>query len=592
MDKMASGIEQCSFAAKKRPEADRKLGLTGKVKLPSLLECNFNRRLTSRSVHYFTTGTGVDRCTMRDVNAEPTPFWSPPDTDEVTYRMLHKVCRKLCREEEARYDVITRPNYRSRQKLDILKRLRVPDEELECKEPGLLDIDPQYFKILEGRPIKQKVNKRKYVEEVRETLKTKLEVGYQLDEVMNIEEKFKEEQKRLKNAETLYEVFADSFNEFVEEDHESTMKLLHDVQTETEKSTNKRIQLKKLEKQLEVVKCQVSVLEGNWRNCKLLQKFLYMASPMHWRKQHDYIHRTGHNSVLLVSEMSTLFGRYRLSPTEPEVSLDKLLDLFLTDIQTAEEPLLYFAKPCELLQVFQNMELQNLNCLLHCEDLTDPVKTVQQGFTEAQKQFETESARIADKIKDLETAVTWEEDTIQSLKAKARELLCGLFKDQVVGESTLRLHVFVEDVYETCVARKDSSLGLLEMMSAVEMKMESLLLRLDCLPSEIVRMAETKVYEEDARVKKEAELAEVRMKLMEKLTWRLRRALEPPAYSHGKPLKPRSEPPPMRKKKPKSEKPLTDEEKDFLNFFTDYCRHVDNARDYLVMKRTYEFVQK
>ena len=116
MDKMASGIEQCSFAAKKRPEADRKLGLTGKVKLPSLLECNFNRRLTSRSVHYFTTGTGVDRCTMRDVNAEPTPFWSPPDTDEVTYRMLHKVCRKLCREEEARYDVITRPNYRSRQK--------------------------------------------------------------------------------------------------------------------------------------------------------------------------------------------------------------------------------------------------------------------------------------------------------------------------------------------------------------------------------------------------------------------------------------------------------------------------------------------
>ncbi|GFG33888.1 hypothetical protein Cfor_09859 [Coptotermes formosanus] len=589
---MASGIEPYAVGAKKKRDADRKLGLTSKVKRPSLQECNFRRLHAGRAVHYFTAGTGVDKGTMRDVNAEPSPFWFPPDRGEVSYRLLTKVWCKLRREEEARYDAITRPNYRSRQRMDILKRLYIPDEEVECKQPGLLDIDPQYFKILEGRPIKEKLNLRRYVEEVRETLKTKLKVGYQLDEAMNIGEKFQEEEKRLNNTEALYEVFADSFSEFLEEDHESTMKLLHDAQIETDKSTNMSNQLKKLEKQLEGVKCEVSILEENWRNCKMLQKFLYMASPMDWRKKHDYIHRTGHNSVLLVSEMSTLFGRYRLLSPEPEVSLDKLLDLFLTDIKTGEEPLLYFAKPCELLQVFQNMELQNLNCLLHSGDLTDPIQTVQQGLTDAQEQFETQRAYTADKINDLETAITWEEDRIRSLKDKARKLLYELFKDQVMGESAVRLHVFVEDVYEACTGRKDSNRGLMEMMRAIETKMESLLLSLDYLPSGIVRVAETRVYEEEARVKKEAELAEVRMKMLEKLTWRLRRALEPPAYSCGKPLKPRSEPPPVRKKKPKSEKPLTDEEKDFLDFFTDYCHHVDNARDYLALKRGHDFVQK
>ena len=537
---MASGVEPRSVGAKKKRDGERKLVLTRKAKRPSLQECDFSRRHTTRSVHYFTTATSVDKATMRDLNAEPPPFWFPPDADEVSSRVLSKVRSKLRREEEARYDVITRPNYRSRQKMDILKRLYIPDEEVECKHPGILDIDPQYFKILEGRPIKEKLNVRRYVEEVRETLRTKLKVGYQLDEAMKMEEKLKDEESRLNNTEKLYEVFADSFNEFLQEDHESSTKLLHDAQIETEKSTNMTNQLKELEKQLEGVKCEVAILEENWRNCKMLQKFLYMASPMHWRKKHDYIHRTGHSSVLLVSDMLTLFGRYRLLSTESEVSLDKLLDLFLNDIKTGEEPLLYFAKPCELLQVFQNMELQNLNCLLHSDDLTDPIQTVQQGLTEAQKRFETERAYIADKINDLETAITWEEDRTQSLKDKARVLLYGLYKDQVMGESVVWLHVFVEDVYDTCIASKDTNRGLLEMMREIESKMESLLLSLDCLPSEIVRVAETTIYEEEARVKKQAELAEDRMKLMEKLTSRLRRTLEPPDYFLFNRLKPRS----------------------------------------------------
>jgi hypothetical protein len=510
----------------------------------------------------------VDKSSVRDVLKEPTPFSVAPD----------KAWRQ--------HDLSTGANYRWRQNADLLNRLYVPDEEAqEGKEPGLLDIDPRYFKIMERRPIKEKLDIRKYVEEVRETLKTRLKLGYQLDEAMHIEETFKAEQKRLRNCEAMHRLYADCFWKFLQEDYESSVKLLNDAQKEAEKSSDMSYQLKQLEEQFGALKRQVSVLEEKWRHYKMFQKFLYIVSPMGWRKEHDYIHRKGPNSVSLVSEMPSLFGRYRVSITDSEVSLDSLLDLFVKDVQGGQEPLLYFSKPCELVQALKDIESQNLSCFMHCEDLSGPTLAAEQGLKQVEAQFEAQSAFITGKIKDLEAAISWEEHRIQSLKHEAREVLCGLFKEQILSESTVSLHVCVEDVYAACVAPRDSSLGLRDLMRAIELKVEALLCTLDCLPFEIVKLTESETYEEESRIRKEAEVAERKMDLMEKLKRRLRRALEPPEYRQGKPLKPRSEPPPIKKKRPKAEKLLTDQEKDFLDFFTDYCSHVDSARDYLSAQR-------
>lgn len=532
-------------------------------------------------MHYFTTGTGVTKSTARDVTKELTPFWYPPDTKEFGY----KTWRQSLREKESQYDVRTKPNFRSRQNMDILNRLYIPDDEVdESREPELLDIDPQFFKIIQGRPIKEKFGIRKYVEEVRETLRTRLKVAYQMDEAMQIEENLKEEQKRLNKVQSMHKLYADSFEEFLEEDYESSKRIFLDAQEEAEKSARMSCELKEIDKQLGTVKCQLHILAENWRNCKMLQKFLYMVSPMDWRKKHDYLNRNKDGSVTLASEMSTLFGQCRLSLTESTLSLDALLDLCLTDINRGEEPLLYFTETGDLIQVFKDMELQSLNALLHSQSLSDPTHTVQRGLEQARQHFETEPAFLRGKIKDLEAAITWEEEKVQSLKDKARELLYGLFMDLIVSESVLNLHVFVEDVYETCIGPNDGILGLYDMMNGIELKMESLVFTLDCLPLGIVKMAESETYEEKERIMKMAEEAETKLKMAEKLKRRFRRALEPPAYRRGKQLKPRSSPPPIKTKTSKKEKHLTDKEKDFLNFFTDYCYHVDNARDYLPPK--------
>jgi hypothetical protein len=560
-------MKPSSSPAKTRHEAARNSGLSRETKRPSAAE-----RYAGRRGYYFTSGTAVDRDSVRDVLKEPAPFSIAPD----------KARRQRCRGADAGRDFSAAGNYRSRQNADLLNRLYVPDEEAEeGREPGLLDIDPQYFKIMEGRPIKEKLNIRKYVEEARETLKTRLKLGYQLDEALLLEETFKAEQKRLRNCEAMHKLYADCFWRFLQEDYESSVKLLDDARKEAEKSSDMRYRLKGLEGQFGALKRQASVLEEKWRNYKTFQKFLYIVSPMGWRRKHDYIHRKGPSSVSLVSEMPSLFGRHRVSVTDSEVSLDSLLDLFAKDVEGGEEPLLYFSEARELVQALQDMESQNLSCFTHSEDLSGPILAAEQGLKRVETQFEAECASIAGKIEDLEAAMSWEERRIQSLRHEAREVLAGLFKEQILSGSTVSLHVCVEDVYEACIAPRDTSLGLRDLMSAIELKVETSLLTLDSLPFEIVKLAETETFQEELRIRKEARVAERKMNLMEKLKRRLGRALEAPEYRHGKPLKPRSEPPPIKKTRPKAEKLLTDKEKDFLDFFTDYCSHVDSARDYL-----------
>jgi hypothetical protein len=547
-------MKPSSSSAKTRREAARNSGFSRETKRSSSAG-----RHTGRHGYYFTSGTAVDKSSVRDVLKEPVPFSVAPDKAWI------------------QHDLRTGANYRSRQNADLLNRLYVPDEEAEeGKEPGLLEIDPQYFKIMERRPIKEKLDVRKYVDEVRETLKTRLKLGYQLDEAMHIEEKFKAEQKRLRNCEALYRLYADCFWKFLQEEHESSVRLLNDAQQEAAKSSDMSCQLKQLGEQFGVLTRQVSVLEEQWRNCKMFQKFLYIVSPMGWRKEHDYIHRKGPSSVSLISEMPSLFGRYRVSISDPELSLD----LFVKDVQGEEEPLLYFSEPRQLLRALEDIESQNLSCFMHCEDLSGPTLLAEQGLKQVEAQFEAQSSFITGKIEDLEAAISWEEHRTQSLRQKAREVLYRLFP-----ESNVSLLVSLQDVFAACVAPRDSNLGLRDLMTAIELKVEALLCTLDCLPFEVVKLAESETYEEESRIRKEAEVAECKLDLMEKLKRRLRRALEAPEYRQGKPLKPRSEPPPIRKRRPRAETILSEQDRDFLDFFTDYCAHVDSARGYLSAQR-------
>lgn len=155
----------------------------------------------------------------------------------------------------------------------------------------------------------------------------------------------------------------------------------------------------------------------------------------------------------------------------------------------------------------------------------------------------------------------------------------GTFRKLVSDDDVLKLHVFVEDVYEAAVGKNDSELTIQDMMIGIEQSYNNLVLKLDGLPQTIVKKAEKLRFTEQARLAKLCEETAQKIALVDSITWRLKKSLEPP-FVRKRELKWRSAPPDKVEPPAPPPRGLTDKEKEYLTFFTMYCAHTDQVEDY------------
>lgn len=134
--------------------------------------------------HYFTSGVKINNDNQRNLLTEMSPFKYPQSKDEFSYRVVKRAWDKNLRKKELSLNAMTRNSYRSRQNLDILNRLYV-EEPKEQSMRTIFDIDPDFFTIVEGRPIADKFNIKSYVKDLRDILRAKIITGYREDEVAN-----------------------------------------------------------------------------------------------------------------------------------------------------------------------------------------------------------------------------------------------------------------------------------------------------------------------------------------------------------------------------------------------------------------------
>lgn len=153
------------------------------------------------------------------------------------------------------------------------------------------DIDPEYYTIIAGRPIKEKKDIREYFKDVRKCFLTRLKAGFQFDEVLQMEEAYIDEKRRLEEIKSKYKLYMDSFETFLKEDHASSVELLKLADAETKKSKEKESIINALMDDLKIIRAKALILEEQWRNCKMFQRFLYTVSPLKWRKQFDSDYR-------------------------------------------------------------------------------------------------------------------------------------------------------------------------------------------------------------------------------------------------------------------------------------------------------------
>ncbi|KAK1124334.1 hypothetical protein K0M31_006703 [Melipona bicolor] len=280
-----------------------------------------------RSQYYFTKGH-EHLGESRNILQEQSPFVYPPCSLMFSYFQYWKA-KKRTSDKERRMGVL-----KTKDSHDLLRRLRVDVdiEVLEAKKHkdleeaiAITDIDPQYFSELDDRLVREKFSLRNYIEDTREILKARLLVGQEMDDCIRIDQQFVEEQKRLDQIRRRYRQYVNGFEEFLSKDHEESMAILQLAEDEMKKTRQITERRNKLSTEYGKVRLQVYHWEESWRMVKMCQRFLYQVSPIAWRADYDWIHRTDSGESIL-HHADDLFGRYRM--VEEVASLDVLIGDF------------------------------------------------------------------------------------------------------------------------------------------------------------------------------------------------------------------------------------------------------------------------
>lgn len=262
------------------------------------------------------------------------------------------------------------------------------------------------LKMFSGRPIPDKLDIRSYIDLVRETLRTKIICGYREDDIMLIEENLLLEQKMIDTIKKNLQSYINTFEEFLYRDHTSAMELLRNSENTAKETYEKYEEYKLLAKEFGALRSSMYNSEEKWRNCKLYQKFLYEVSPMSWKQGRT---RSRRASVFLMEEDpndNNVFGKYKLSLTDTEISLPNIIKLFNQEMAEETEPELYFKDPEQLVDVFRFMEMQNLHSLLHSEELAVPLDNVKESMRIAEKLFDDEIRNLQEAIDKLAGGIT------------------------------------------------------------------------------------------------------------------------------------------------------------------------------------------
>ncbi|KAJ3104061.1 Cilia- and flagella-associated protein 100 [Physocladia obscura] len=230
-----------------------------------------------------------------------------------------------------------------------------------------------------------------------------------------------------------------------------------------------------------------------------------------------------------------------------------------------DEALLYFKTPHQLLDIFAELEENNLALIQNCQETEETLEELKQKIVETESQMEKETLSLTQQIEFLNSAIAREEEKARQLEERAKMFSTGLVGVESQEKLLEDLNHKVKDVYRRCIGDSDANLDTLQMLTNIENKLEQLFEVIENMPKDKVEQAE-KTKDKERRRRQREEKMETQRALQEKrVQIALERAKAPVKKKVGKPVVFRSAPPQKKKKKEETKKK---EEEDVEYYFS------------------------
>lgn len=214
------------------------------------------------------------------------------------------------------------------------------------------------------------------------------------------------------------------------------------------------------------------------------------------------------------------------------------------DVDSSGDELpMFFRRPQQLLDVFAQLEEENLFLIQNSQETEQALEELKQNFVATKSDMDGKTELLKRNISVLEAQIADEERKASQLRSRL-----GARAGETQGrQETLlaMLHDKVRDVYVRCGFDCTSKPATLFMLSELEAKLECLLEQVDTMPEDYI-LKEEKEKEKKRRERKRAEQQALQDALQEERNRKsIERSLQAPKKRTGRPVMFRS--PPIRK---------------------------------------------
>ncbi|XP_022120283.2 uncharacterized protein LOC110996766 [Pieris rapae] len=405
--------------------------------------------------------------------------------------------------------VFSKPN---KKKKEILTNYKLDEPKTIC------DVDESFYKIIEGRPLRQFSDIKVYMTNIRDITLFKANAAYLKDEILQMVNAKSDEMEEYENILKLYTNVRSSFISFVRNGYRNAKRSEQLCKKIEIRVCNVTEELNEYCFTYNRLKCEVDALDATFDFLSKYGEFLYDISPDIWKKSRR-------NMFLRASGLLRALSSDVYTPSKPSVNK---YDGFITAFKT-NEPQLYFKKPAQLYYIFDEISKQCLNYMQKEVFITSLKNNVLRRKDYLKKVIESESDGLKYAVDYYEKQIRFYELKEATYKAKFYTVLNNDFYNGFASYEATKMFTCLQYAHTQIIGSQEDPKDNITMLARnLEWQFIEIMSQFDDLDQTVVKMATKELFAEDREIMKRALLAQRTLKECNILTKSLYSSFEPP----------------------------------------------------------------
>lgn len=546
------------------------------------LDIIFRRRYVPNTQKYFTNRKHAvkDALTTKKKNY----FCVPRSQKLVSYIKYSDRSVKLTSFKRLAQPLHLKDNIRIADTRDLSQRLYIEEapDDVKC----VVAIHPEFYTVIEGRPIRSFDDIKVYMSNIRAYAMMRQQIGYKQDLYIKFERNIIDENRDYNVISNNFRRHLSDFQHFLTEDYKKSMTKTAKAEKNYQEMVAKNNELLGWVSELIILNNIVFKLDAVRSVLKMYRTYCLFVAPLFWRQLYDESLRGKLMSIQFES------GAFATDNDLVEsLDIEKTVELAKIELKNPLPASIYFKNPEEMMYMFRTLEMQSREYLIQLSRSSGPYRILQDRKRELNSTTTMETDYFQWNITFLKNEIARETYNELYLQEKFFRILNETFYDTVASPDTLKLKICIEFVYEQVFGKcEEGHETISDPMKILEVLYEEYNLRLDSLDFKTVKKARTDCFAQDLAMMKNAVLAQRILREFYEMSRSIHKAFEaPPQYKRPiltkfvdkKTLRAMAEVEKEKARIARGERvkikkyKITQEQREALLFFTEWCDGMD-----------------